>query len=225
MGKPIGRPSTWFEGRLCTRCKTRPAKRIKSGPSQAHVAPCGECQKESSRDWRERNPQRAKDVRDASMRRAYAADPQRFRDKAKRWRAENPERAIARGRRYYANGGGDRRKQQEGAHFFVRFAKHLKSRTGVSLPPICLWALWKCQQGLCALSGLPLNGRGRKTVALDHILPISRGGTTAIDNLQWTTYEANAAKQGLTAERFVGLCRAVVEKQTGSQACVQTSPC
>ena len=225
MGKRIGRPSTWFEGRLCTRCKTRPAKRIKSGPSQAHVAPCGECQKKSSRAWRERNPQRAKEVRDASMRRAYAADPQKFRDKAKRWRAENPERAIARGRRYYANGGKIRRKQQEGAHFFLRFAKHLKSRTGVSLPPIHLWGLWKRQHGRCALTGLPLEGRGHKTIALDHILALSQGGTTILENLQWTTYEANAAKQGLTEAQFVSLCRTVVARQAGSRPFVQTSQC
>ena len=127
--------------------------------------------------------------------------------------------------RYHRGPGRVRRVQREGAHFFVRFAKHLKSRTGVRLPPIVLWGLWKHQHGRCALSGLPMDGRGRKTVALDHILPISRGGTTAIENLQWTTYEANAAKQGLTSDRFVGLCRAVVERHPGSRAFVLTSPC
>lgn len=228
MGKPTGRPSTWFEGRLCSRCKTHPAKRIKSGPSQGHVAPCGECQKASSRAWLEKNPELAKEVRNASMRRARIADPQKFRDRAKRWRAENHEQAITRGRRYYVEGGRARRIQREGAHFFVRFARHLKARTGVAIQPICLWDLWKQQHGLCALTGLPLDGRGRKTVALDHIVPLCRGGNTTIENLQWTTQEANASKQGLTEESFLRLCLAVVERRGGprtSRVSLSASPC
>lgn len=84
--------------------------------------------------------------------------------------------------------------------------------------------MWKRQSGLCALTGLPLDGRGTKVVAIDHILPICRGGQTVVENLQWTTYEANAAKQKLPVLEFVSLCSSVVRKNNRT-ALVMSSPC
>lgn len=46
--------------------------------------------------------------------------------------------------------------------------------------------------------------------AFDHIIPLSKGGTSTLDNLGITTYEANAAKSDKTEEEFVELCKKVL---------------
>jgi len=46
---------------------------------------------------------------------------------------------------------------------------------------------------------------------LDHIIPISRGGTNDLDNMQFTIPEANYAKGNMLNEEFVQLCKEVCE--------------
>ena len=61
----------------------------------------------------------------------------------------------------------------------------------------------------CNLSGLPLVV---ETAVLDHIKPIQSGGGHDIGNLQWLHSSVNKMKHTLSQERFVELCRMVVEK-------------
>lgn len=46
---------------------------------------------------------------------------------------------------------------------------------------------------------------------IDHILPISRGGTNELNNMAFCIPEANAAKNNLTNDEFVALCKEVCE--------------
>ena len=62
----------------------------------------------------------------------------------------------------------------------------------------------------CALTGRPLDFDKPETYEYDHIIPTSRGGDNTIDNLQIVCPEANRAKQNLTDEEFVDLCKEVV---------------
>lgn len=59
----------------------------------------------------------------------------------------------------------------------------------------------------CALSGRELSPG---TTALDHILPVARGGEHRLENAQALHKEVNRAKGTLTNEEFVSLCREVV---------------
>lgn len=56
---------------------------------------------------------------------------------------------------------------------------------------------------------------GRKlspdVASVDHMLPISRGGTNTIDNVCVVHADVNRAKGTLTVSEFVELCREVVE--------------
>ncbi len=63
------------------------------------------------------------------------------------------------------------------------------------------------QSRRCALTGRNLRP---DTVALDHIIPVSRGGAHCIENAQLLHKEVNRAKGTLTNEEFIQLCRAVV---------------
>lgn len=63
------------------------------------------------------------------------------------------------------------------------------------------------QEFRCALSGQELTP---ETASLDHILPLSRGGAHALENLWVVDHQVNAAKGTLTADEFLELCRKVV---------------
>ncbi len=56
----------------------------------------------------------------------------------------------------------------------------------------------------CALTGKPLTP---ETAEVDHILPVSRGGTHTIDNLQILHKSINRSKSTLDNEEFISMCR------------------
>jgi hypothetical protein len=61
-----------------------------------------------------------------------------------------------------------------------------------------LWNKWVAQGKRCALTGMLVEGAPH----LDHILPVSAGGTHAINNLQWVHPMANWAKNKYPVEKF-----------------------
>ena len=68
--------------------------------------------------------------------------------------------------------------------------------------------LWEEQKGKCGILGIPLiPGR---TASLDHIVPLSRGGTNTRDNLQFIHIALNCMKQDHTPEEFNTLLKQIV---------------
>lgn len=61
-----------------------------------------------------------------------------------------------------------------------------------------LYALWLCQGGRCALTGIVIDG----VPHLDHRVPVAQGGAHTIDNLHWTHPAANMAKLDSTVDEF-----------------------
>jgi 5-methylcytosine-specific restriction endonuclease McrA len=59
----------------------------------------------------------------------------------------------------------------------------------------------------CALTGRQLMP---DTAALDHVIPVSRGGEHRIENAQVLQKAVNRAKGTLTNEEFIALCHEVV---------------
>ena len=59
----------------------------------------------------------------------------------------------------------------------------------------------------CALTGRPLTPQ---IAALDHVVPIRRGGEHVIENAQVLHKDVNRAKGALTADEFIELCHDVV---------------
>ena len=62
----------------------------------------------------------------------------------------------------------------------------------------------------CALTGRPLSWNNPHTYEYDHMLPVARGGNSSIDNLQLVCTDANRAKNDMTEEEFLDLCKEVV---------------
>lgn len=66
--------------------------------------------------------------------------------------------------------------------------------------------LIKMQSYRCALTGSVLTPEDAE---LDHKIPLSKGGTNQLGNLQWIAKEVNKAKGRMTNEEFVAMCKQV----------------
>jgi len=62
----------------------------------------------------------------------------------------------------------------------------------------------------CGLTGRKID-LTKDDYHIDHIIPVSRGGTNNLDNMQFTIPEANCAKGDMLNEEFVALCKEVCE--------------
>lgn len=62
----------------------------------------------------------------------------------------------------------------------------------------------------CYLTGRPINTNDFNTYEFDHIIPRTLGGENSFDNLGIARPEANRAKNNLTVEQFIELCKDVL---------------
>lgn len=63
----------------------------------------------------------------------------------------------------------------------------------------------------CYLTGDLIDITQPRTYSFDHIIPRSRGGTNNIDNLGVCTKQVNTAKNNMTPDEFINLCKKVLE--------------
>ena len=62
----------------------------------------------------------------------------------------------------------------------------------------------------CYLTGLPINYDDAKSYHLDHVIPISKGGSGNLDNLEISLSWANQMKSNYPKEDFLEFCRKIV---------------
>ena len=62
----------------------------------------------------------------------------------------------------------------------------------------------------CYLTGSRIDLTKSETYSLDHVTPISKGGTNDLKNMGIATRNANMAKNDLTVSQFVALCKLVL---------------
>jgi len=78
---------------------------------------------------------------------------------------------------------------------------------GTPVTTTAVMSLLNEQSYSCALTGRTLTP---ETAALDHIVPIQRGGKHALENTQVLHNDVNRAKGTMTNEEFVAMCGDVV---------------
>lgn len=117
----------------------------------------------------------------AQRRREYVENVERYQQSNKRYRREN---ALAL-RRYRA----------------MRRADRHTDEHGCSADDI--WQMAESQDWLCAYCETPLFGEYH----VDHMLPLSRGGSNRWDNLALTCPECNLRKHIMTAEEYMNTRR------------------
>ena len=64
----------------------------------------------------------------------------------------------------------------------------------------------------CYLTGRPIDLSDGRSYHLDHIAPVSKGGSNNLSNCQIACKEANQAKSNLSVDEFIQLCQEVINK-------------
>lgn len=63
---------------------------------------------------------------------------------------------------------------------------------------------------VCYLTGRKINLENSSEYQLDHILPVSKGGSNELSNLGLACKDANRAKNDLILEDFINLCKEIL---------------
>jgi 5-methylcytosine-specific restriction endonuclease McrA len=120
--------------------------------------------------WKARHPDRVAEIRRRASRKWHASHPELSRAKHKEFHRANPHKNAE----YHSK----RRSLESGAD-----GKHTAAD---------LRSLADRQRHRCAFCGVKLT-KGRR--AVDHIIPISRGGSNVPSNLQWLCFSCNSRKK------------------------------
>lgn len=114
------------------------------------------------------------------------------------WREKNKRRVLTNNRKL---------KRRRFFHFRARLLRHTKRGSATAKD---LARMWHKQRGACPLTGRKLT---RETAHLDHVKPLSKGGSKHLSNLRWLHADVNKAKAALTDKEFIQLCKEVVKFQ------------
>jgi len=94
-------------------------------------------------------------------------------------------------------------------HYFKHISKvHNKRSGGYVLKPMELWGLLKRQRMLCGLTGRRLN---RDNISLDHIVPLSKGGSNEPNNLRFVHIDSNIFKMDMDDSDLLELAKDIVK--------------
>lgn len=123
------------------------------------------------------------------------------------------KKCLKRSREYVKRRGlGYIRKYQKGYRqkrkfWFLSREANKRSKFENTITAMDLWKIAKKQKLICPLTGDRLT---TESVSVDHIIPRSKGGKNTLDNIRLVSYWANIAKNGLTDQEFLELCKKVV---------------
>lgn len=106
-----------------------------------------------------------------------------------------------------------RRKHWRSSRYFVRQSGVLKEKLKDCYYPSAweLWKLAKKQKLICSLTGRKLT---IKNISVDHILPLSKGGTNALNNLRFVDRHANLARLTFSDNELFELAKDIVNTFT-----------
>jgi len=145
--------------------------------------------KQSVKNWQKNNKDKIKAWRDANK--------EKLRICEKNWRKRNKERVLS------------VQKKRTARQFFMSRAiacvKRNENGDKKQVANDIFW-LWHKQRGRCALTGQRLD----RTAELDHIIPVSRGGTNERSNLQWLCRKVNRYKLNMTNDELLELCKTIL---------------
>jgi len=103
-------------------------------------------------------------------------------------------------------------------HSFLTLIKNLKKNLKqkgynheINFNPFDLWIKAKRQKCLCAISGIRLTP---DNISIDHIIPLSKGGTSELSNLQLVDKQVNNMKLNYDLENFLKILKKILDFQS-----------
>lgn len=167
----------------CQRKYDMENKERNSARTRAHYKANPEKYAANFRAWRKANPERK-----AELGRSWAKDnPEKVAASCQAWREANKERKAALGRAWR-----EANPEKCGAHNQNRRA--LKASAAGSHTASDIRAIFDSQRGLCASCEIKLFKDGSKKYHIDHIQPLSKGGSNDKYNIQILCQFCNLSK-------------------------------
>lgn len=180
------------ETKQCGRCETvKPVtdfRRVSPSRPRLHTF-CNECKQDLLRAWRKANPDRPRE-RDKNA--AYQrANREKIKVKHQEWCDENREKRRASNAKYARTPIG---RSKKAAATQRRIAK----RKGNLSIPYSRQEVFERDEGICGICSCPidwsLSGRDPMGFTVDHVTPVSIGGTDTIDNVRSAHNRCNAKR-------------------------------
>ena len=160
---------------------------------------CKVCRNLGNKDYHAKDPERQQryyrntiDLRRAYNRAYYEANRERIQAQVAAYREANAEKTRAAVRRWNRQN-----KEAKGEHHRRRRANTVAAEGTHSAAEV--WTLAEAQEWLCAYCETPLFGEYH----VDHMQPLSRGGSDDWSNLAISCAKCNLSKGNKTAEEFV----------------------
>lgn len=187
--------------RDCIQCQSAKNKAYHANNKDRH--------NQRSRDWRAANLERYNDwhkehaaEKAAYKRKRYWENPERERERTRLWREANPEKALEKSRQWESVNRDRHRatsrlwnqnnRERVKARNYRRRAIEL-SAEGTHTADDIKW-IFQHQDGECAYCGIKLGAKYH----VDHVIPLSRGGTNYPENLACTCPTCNLSKNDRT---------------------------
>lgn len=183
---------------------------------------CKECCTKKARDWREQNPERARDLNH----RMYTNKREVHLEQGKKWAKDNPEKARAIKQRWADNN--PERKRETGRNYARRNPlkrvewrknnlaayrannkKSLAKRRALMAQmeghhtKEDLIRIYEEQERRCAYCGITLYWDIPGDIHLDHVVALTRGGSNWPDNLALACASCNSSKQDKSVEEWL----------------------
>ena len=177
-----------METQKCVKCKTdknmscfSKNPKTKSGLQSW----CRECYRENSRRIYAKNPQQKKEYRNANIKKIKARE--------KEYYERNREKKLIKVKEYYKRNY-DKIRIKVTAHNQRRRALKLETQTEL----IYSIEIFERDKWICGICGKKVNSRIKfpnpKSASLDHVIPLSKGGTHTKTNVQCTHWGCNLCK-------------------------------
>lgn len=187
--------------KACGRCKAvLPTSGFYKDRSRKDglTSQCRTCKLELSKSYASRHP----DAMRANQDRYDAAHPERRAEIQRRWREKNPDWSAENNRKW-------REANPDGARLWYEANKDRVREASLrrdarlraasrSAEPIDFDLLWLTNDGICPLCSVAIDRAlaypDPNSASVDHIVPLSKGGTHEQSNVQWTHLVCNKKK-------------------------------
>ena len=187
--------------RWCPTCSCQLDIRAFARNPRGFSSECKSCKSERELARYQANPEEMRRRKRTSSRAVYRRDPEAVKARLKRWRRKNLSR-VRGYRKKWKQRNPARWHAVQIASSIVRRARRYNAPGNFTADDIATIYNW--QDGLCYYCGVDTKGR----FAMDHMIPLSRGGSNYPSNLVVACRPCNLRKHAMMADEFTALLKA-----------------